>query len=61
MKIPWRQLEEVLKNDDNYGFCLACGEEAYNVEPDARKSKCEACGEPRVFGAQEILLMEEYE
>ena len=25
---------------DNKGICLACGEEAYNVEPDAEISLC---------------------
>lgn len=43
--------------DDNLGFCLACGAEAYEVEPDARGYKCEACGKPKVYGAQELLFM----
>lgn len=42
---------------DNPGFCLACGEEADGCEPDARNYTCEYCGERRVFGADEILLM----
>lgn len=42
---------------DNPGFCLACGEEADGCEPDARKYKCEYCGEHAVYGADEILLM----
>lgn len=42
---------------DNPGFCLACGEEADGCEPDARNYVCEFCGEHRVFGADEILLM----
>jgi hypothetical protein len=41
---------------DNPGFCLACGAEADGVEPDARDYECEACGEPRVFGCEELLL-----
>lgn len=43
--------------DDMGGFCLACGEEAYGVEPDARKYACEACDLNQVYGASEILLM----
>lgn len=43
--------------DENTGFCLACGEEAYNVEPDARSYECAACGAWRVFGAEEIVIM----
>jgi hypothetical protein len=42
---------------DNPGFCLACGEEADGVEPDARRLECEACGESRVYGADELLIM----
>jgi hypothetical protein len=39
------------------GFCLACGAEVGGVEPDARKYTCECCGEKKVYGADEILLM----
>ena len=42
---------------DNPGFCLACGAEADGCEPDARKHKCECCGEPQVYGAEELFLM----
>ena len=48
---------EAVQADDNLGFCLACGAEAYEVEPDARGYKCEACGKPKVYGAQELLFM----
>lgn len=41
---------------DNPGFCISCGEEADNCEPDARNYKCESCGKKTVFGAEEILL-----
>lgn len=41
---------------DNPGFCLSCGIEAGGCEPDAREYECEACGEPEVFGAEELLL-----
>lgn len=43
--------------DDNLGFCIACGEEAFGVEPDARNYECEACGESKVFGAEELLMI----
>jgi len=42
--------------DDCLGFCIACGAEAYNVEPDARRYPCESCGERKVYGAEEILF-----
>ena len=32
------------------------GAEAEGVEPDARKYKCQACGELQVYGAEELLL-----
>jgi hypothetical protein len=48
---------EAVQDDDNSGFCLACGEQAWGVEPDARGYECESCGEKKVYGAEELLLM----
>jgi hypothetical protein len=42
---------------DNPGFCLACGADADGCEPDARGYECEVCGKPKVYGAEEVLLM----
>lgn len=42
---------------DNPGVCFACGADAYSVEPDAREYECQYCGELRVYGAEEALLM----
>lgn len=39
------------------GFCLACGEPAEGVEPDARRYTCECCGAPKIYGAAELALM----
>ena len=47
---------EAISSDEYMGFCVKCGEEAYGVEPDARKYKCEGCGELAVYGAEEILI-----
>ena len=41
---------------DDPGLCVACGNEQGNTEPDARKYRCEACGERAVYGAEELLL-----
>jgi hypothetical protein len=41
---------------DNPGFCVKCGADAEGVEPDARKYECESCGEPGVYGAEELLM-----
>ena len=42
---------------DNPGICVFCGEEQDGCEPDARKYKCENCGENGVYGAEELLMM----
>ena len=49
-------LERAHSSLDNPGFCIRCGAEAEGVEPDARKYECESCGEPGVYGVEELLL-----
>jgi hypothetical protein len=44
-------------SEDCGGWCLKCGEEAFGVEPDARRYECECCGARAVYGADEALLM----
>ena len=44
-------------SENGAGFCLACGEEADGCEPDARQYECDCCGESRVYGLSELLLM----
>jgi hypothetical protein len=42
---------------ENYGgFCIECGDQAYGVEPDARRYRCESCGANPVYGAEELLI-----
>lgn len=41
---------------DNPGICIACGGDADDCEPDARKYKCEICGEWAVYGAEELAI-----
>lgn len=55
--VTLERIMEACEADDCCGFCLACGDDAYGVEPDARRYECESCGEARVYGAQELLLM----
>ena len=43
--------------DDLGGVCLLCGAEAYGVEPDARRYRCESCNLAFVYGAEELLMM----
>lgn len=61
MKISFDALQAAIEADEYVGFCLACGGEAYGVEPDARKYECDECGAHKVYGAEEILLMGFYE
>lgn len=46
---------------ENYdGVCLGCGEwQDGGVEPDAENYKCEACGENKIVGAEQALIMGE--
>jgi predicted RNA-binding Zn-ribbon protein involved in translation (DUF1610 family) len=48
-------VERELTSLDNPGYCLACGAEA-DCEPDAEQYTCDSCGQPAVYGAQEILI-----
>ena len=50
-------LIDLAQAENNEALCMACGEVAACVEPDARKYECESCGEKKVYGAQEGLLM----
>ena len=50
-------VESVIREDNMMGFCLACGAEQGGVEPDGRRYECVSCGAPKVFGAEELLLM----
>ena len=65
VKIPLDELEAAIEENNfglgNIGFCLACGEQSDSCEPDARNYTCEGCAEKEVFGAEEMLLMGEYE
>ena len=49
---------EQLTEEGCHGFCLACGKQAEgHVEPDARKYSCEACGQAKVYGLEELVMM----
>lgn len=57
MKFSIDEVMAAVDSGEDMGFCLACGAEAYGVEPDARKYECDECGKAKVYGAEEILLM----
>jgi hypothetical protein len=55
--ITIERVMEQCENDEYEGICLACGEDAQGVEPDAREYECESCGKEKVFGCEELLFM----
>lgn len=49
---------EYMDSAESYiGYCVACGEERHQCEPDARNYPCEGCGKKEVFGTEELLIM----
>lgn len=52
----FEELVDLYESGENVGACTACGEIAYEIEPDARQYKCESCGALKVFGVEEILM-----
>jgi hypothetical protein len=51
------EISQIMFSGDYLGFCIACGEEAYGVEPDARRYECECCEEKQVYGLEELVMM----
>lgn len=50
-----KQVEGMM--DKSEGWCLNCGKKQSGVEPDARRYVCDKCGEPKVYGPEELALM----
>lgn len=38
-------------------FCISCGEFDEGYEPDTREAECYACGEHKLYGAEEVYMM----
>lgn len=55
-KVSLDDITSAVESDDCLGYCMYCGEQAYRVEPDARRYRCESCGSFAVYGAEELLL-----
>jgi len=49
--------ERSMTSLDNPGFCVVCGGEVDGVEPDACRYECELCGEPGVYGAEQLAMI----
>ena len=39
------------------GRCIECKAAIDGIEPDARRYRCEECGETGVYGLEELLMM----
>ena len=50
------EIQQLMFDDNTQGFCIGCGEDAYGVEPDARRYECESCGEKTVYGLEELVM-----
>jgi hypothetical protein len=50
-------VERHLTSLDSPGFCVACGDNAEGVKPDARKYKCQARGKKAVYTTDKLPLM----
>lgn len=51
------ELSRVVFNDNNEGWCVGCGEFHIGVEPDATRYDCELCGANKVYGLEQLLMM----
>lgn len=59
-KLHINQLSKAVQSSEYIGFCVDCGTKHTGIEPDARGYECENCNKTSVFGAEEILIMGEY-
>lgn len=51
-------IEQIMEaSEEMIGFCINCGAERDCCEPDARNYECEECGENKVFGAEELVIV----
>lgn len=42
---------------NNWGFCVSCGDDWLECEPDTRQRYCPGCKRHQVYGAEELLAM----
>jgi hypothetical protein len=56
-KLTIDKIMQAVEDDNNTGFCIACGAKSYCCEPDARGYRCESCGASKVYGAAELMIM----
>lgn len=52
VKISLEDFEAAFFGTGPTGICIECGELVDSVEPDAKKQRCDACGEYAVYGIE---------
>jgi len=53
------EIEEMMF-EGGYGFCIVCHEQHGSYcDPDQRKTTCDECGTPTVYGLEELIQMGE--
>lgn len=57
VRVGMTEAEFHCMNENSEGLCVACGEIASGVEPDAERYECEGCGDPFVWGVEQLLIM----
>ena len=58
LTISEQKMAGIMVGDDyGIGFCIACGSEHHECEPDAREYHCNDCNKNKVYGAEELLIM----
>ncbi len=43
--------------EGSMGFCLVCKAFGQSAEPDAEKYLCQSCGQAKVYGIPQLLIM----
>jgi len=51
------EAEDQMFGMENNGICINCGALRGMCEPDAREYPCDDCGQNKVYGAAELLMM----
>lgn len=50
-------LVDAIESLEYLGYCTQCGSEHDRIEPDTSKEKCEECGTPTLYGAEQLIIM----
>lgn len=59
VKLSQEEASEMMMGLGHPGVCLSCGyvDEYAGCEPDAREYECPSCGEHKLYGLEEAMMM----